>query len=142
MKDIINTISYANSNPSVEDFFTLFESTGWNTDTRKSKEELHSAICSSWYVVSAYAGNKLVGYGRTISDGYLHAFIADLIILPEYQGCGIGKEILRKLVDKSRENGINDIQLFCAKGKKEFYLKSGFEERLANAPGMQYRIAD
>lgn len=131
-------IRYKNEIPGIDSFYSLFQTTGWSV--YKQKEELFEAINKSWYVISAYSLDSLVGFGRIISDGNLHAFVVDLIVLPEYQGRGIGKEILNRLVAVAEREGIKDIQLFCAKGKKEFYIKNGFEERPAEAPGMQYRI--
>jgi ribosomal protein S18 acetylase RimI-like enzyme len=133
-------ISYITEIPCKNDFFQLYETTGWNEKYRKTKEILFDAIKNSWYNISAYNNNQLVGYGRVISDGILHAFIVDLMIAPSYQNKGIGKEILQQLIAEILDNGIHDIQLFCAKGKKEFYIKSGFKERSNDAPGMQYII--
>jgi GNAT superfamily N-acetyltransferase len=64
--------------------------------------------------------------------------IYELIVLPEYQGQGIGGKILEKLVRKCREDGVRDIQLFCVRGKRDFYEKRGFTVRFNDAPGMQY----
>lgn len=88
-------------------------------------------------MVSVYKEKSLIGFGRVLSDGILHAFIVDLIVDPHYQGCGIGKMILNNLVDKCKLAGIPDIQLFCANGKKEFYTKQGFRPRPDGAPGME-----
>jgi GNAT superfamily N-acetyltransferase len=63
----------------------------------------------------------------------------EMIVLPAYQGQGIGGEILRRLVGKCQQAGIRDIQLFCAHGKRAFYEKRGFFARPDDAPGMQYR---
>lgn len=134
----MHKIEYRYDIPEIDSFFELFRTTGWSPD--KQKEELFEAINNSWYSVSAYLDNTLVGFGRIISDGNLHAFIVDLIILPEYQGKGIGTVILKSLIDEAQNKGIVDIQLFCAKGKRDFYIKNGFIERAEDAPGMQYKI--
>jgi len=89
-------------------------------------------------MLGAYDGEQLVGFGRLVSDGILHAMIYELIVLPQYQGQGIGGEILGMLVEKSREAGVRDIQLFSARGKRDFYEKRGFRARPDDAPGMQY----
>jgi GNAT superfamily N-acetyltransferase len=65
--------------------------------------------------------------------------VYDMIVLPAYQGQGIGGVILDRLVEKCRAAGIRDIQLFCARGKRSFYEKRGFIARPDEAPGMQYR---
>ena len=80
----------------------------------------------------------MIGFGRIISDGQLHALIADLIIMPNYKRKGIGTKILDGLVKKAEKEGVDQILLFCAENKKEFYLKNNFKTRSENAPGMEY----
>ena len=122
-------INFVYDLPVPEDYFKLFEITGWFRERKPNKEELILTLSRSYFFVQAYDGNKLVGTGRVVSDGILHAMIYDMIIDPEYQNRGIGSKILKILIDKCNEINIGDIQLFCAKGKKEFYLKNGFEIR-------------
>ncbi len=132
-------ISYQHTLPEKEEFFRLYESTGWNEEDRLNAEQLDEAICHSWYLVSAYDGARLAGFGHVIADGILHALIVDLIVAPEYQGQGIGKCILNDLVARCQAHGIRSIQLFCAKGKAGFYEKYGFVSRPADAPGMELK---
>jgi GNAT superfamily N-acetyltransferase len=134
------SITYNESLPLKDQYYELFESSGWNEDYQFTPEEVYQAIKNSWYMVSVFDGEQLVGYGRVISDGIHHALIVDMIILPEYQGKGIGTEILDMLVKRCQENRVRDIQLFCAKGKFPFYGKYGFEERPQDAPGMEIKL--
>jgi predicted N-acetyltransferase YhbS len=64
--------------------------------------------------------------------GYV-VYIADVIVLPEYQGQGYGRIIMEKLMET-----INSwlkpghkmmVTLVSALGKDEFYKKFGFESR-------------
>jgi len=133
-------IYYTNSLPEVGQYFTLFESSGWNKDYKATPEELISTLKKSWFSVSAYHKEKLVGFGRMLSDGLLHAVLFDVIVLPEYQRNGIGTEIMNRLLDKCKKHHIRDIQLFCAEGKEAFYKIFGFQPRPDNAPGMEIKI--
>lgn len=133
-------VEYIDDIPDAHSFFLLYRTTDWDKEEKKQEQQLYDAIKNSWYMVAAYSQNKLIGCGRIISDGYLHAFITEMIIHPYFQRQGIGKEILDRLICKCRSSGVTDIQLFCAKGKKEFYLNNGFSERANDAPGMQYKI--
>lgn len=125
--------------PDKDEYFFLFTTTGWNEDYQVSANDLDRANRSSWLVVSAYDENKLVGFGRVMTDSVMHAMIFDMIVSPDYQGKGIGTMILTRLVDRCVAEGIRDIQLFCATGKRAFYEKNGFEARTDAAPGMQFR---
>jgi len=130
------TISY--NPPNKVEYYELFESTGWNAEYKLSPGLLNETLTNSWFFVCIYNEAKLIGFGRVISDGILHALIVDLIVSPDFQNCGIGKLILNELVSKCKSAAIHDIQLFCAKGKEKFYLKHGFKPRPLNAPGMEF----
>ncbi len=135
----MKNFKYSEEVPETEKFMALFLSTGWNESYKLNADDLAKALAQSWFTYSAYDKDQLVGFGRLICDGVVHALIIDLIILPEYQGKGLGKFILEKLVDKCKQDQIRDIQLFSAKNKAEFYKKSGFTERPELSPGMELK---
>ncbi len=124
--------------PSAQQSWELFQSTGWNDKYQLSVEELHRALQSSWYMVSVYDAGQLVAFGRIVSDGILHAMIYEMIVLPAYQGQGIGRQVLQRLLERCEQARIRDIQLFCARGKRGFYEKFGFAARPDDAPGMYF----
>lgn len=136
--EVTMDIEYRTSVPSIENYYALFETTGWNRDYTVTPEELARALAGSQYHVTAYDGERLVGSGRLITDGVLHAMLYDMIVHPDYQGRGIGSTILGMLVQWCTMAGIRDIQLFCSRGKSAFYGKAGFNPRPPNAPGMSY----
>jgi GNAT superfamily N-acetyltransferase len=137
-EEIISTIIFKEEQPEINSYMNFFNTTGWNSEYNLSNNEMQRTLDNSWYIVCAYDADRLVGFGRVVTDGVIHAMIYEMIVDPKFQRKGIGKQILKMLVDKCLQNGIRDIQLFCAKGKKEFYIKNGFECRVDDAPGMQY----
>jgi GNAT superfamily N-acetyltransferase len=130
-------IKYGNTLPTKDEFYQLYETTGWNGNGKYTKEDLFKAISNSWYLISAYEEEKFIGFGRIISDGVYQTFIADMIVLPDYQKQGVGRNIMNLLIYKCKSSGIKWVQLTCAKGKQNFYEKLGFEVRPTIAPGMQ-----
>jgi GNAT superfamily N-acetyltransferase len=133
----VSDIEYRDELPRPEDFLRLFHAVGWPTSARG--ERLGRAIAASWHAVSAYDGDRLVGMGRTISDGAIHALLADVIVDPEWQGRGVGRGIMRRLLARCEEAGIEATQLFAATGKAPFYARLGFVARPPDAPGMEMR---
>ncbi len=134
---IHSKIAYREKLPELAAYYQLFETTGWNQAYRADADALYEAISSSWYALSAYDNDDLVGFGRVISDGVLYALICDLIVKPSCQGQGIGSTLLNRLVARCRTQQIRVIWLFSAKGKSAFYKNFGFAERPSDAPGMQ-----
>jgi len=74
-------------------------------------------------VVFVFDDQQLVGFGRAISDGLIQAAIYDVAVLPDFQGNGIGKQIIEKLV--ASLPGCNFI-LYASPGKERFYEKLNF----------------
>ena len=134
-------MDFRESLPPASEYLALFESTGWNREYRLSAENLHEAIRQSWFLVTAYDQNRLVGTGRVISDGVFHALIVDVIVSPSCQQRGLGTAIMRRLLECCRTGHIRDVQLFCARGKAPFYGWLGFVARPHDAPGMDFRPA-
>lgn len=132
----MTTIRYCEYLPDTQQYLSLFETTGWNQKYKASAEDLIEALKNSQFMVMAYDGEQLVGCGRVVTDGVMHAMIYEMIVSPSYQGQGIGSVILNMLVAKCKAANIRDIQLFSAAGKAPFYRKHGFVERPEDAPGM------
>ncbi len=100
----------------------LFDRVGWQHRTR-DRERLAQMVRGSMYASSAHAGETLVGYARAISDGAFNAYVSTVAVLPEYQRRGIGRELVRRLVE-----GRDAIQ-FVLHARSEvhpFYLGCGF----------------
>ena len=57
-------IEFRSEIPSSDQFWTLFQTTGWNAKYQLSPDELTQALHTSWFVISAYEGKKLVGHGN------------------------------------------------------------------------------
>ena len=131
---------FKNSLPDRQAFYQLFNTTGWNRKYQLDSIQLYQALENSWYLISVYNEDRLVGFGRIICDGVVHALILDLIVHPDIQNKGIGGLVLDKLVEKCQQHQIQDIQLFCAKGYIGYYEKRGFIKRPDDAPGMEIKL--
>ncbi len=67
--------------------------------------------------------NRVVGFISAHSDGVLSAYIPLLEVLPEYQGRGIGSELVRRLLDQL--NDFYMVDLTCDTDIQPFYEKLG-----------------
>lgn len=133
------SITYSHQLPPVAAYFDLFSTTGWNQEYQATARDLETALQHSQFLVCAYQDGRLIGFGRIVDDGVLHAMIYDLIVHPDFQNRGIGSTILEKLLAYCLQNNIRDIQLFAAADSRKFYKKHGFQPRPDNAPGMEIK---
>ena len=90
----------------------------------KSPNDLKLVFSNSRYKCFVCKNEKLIGAGRALADGLDCSYLCDVAIHPDYQGMGLGKQIVRKLMDFS--TGHKKIILYANPGKEGFYSKLGF----------------
>ncbi len=76
-------------------------------------------------VFTAWDNEKLVGLINAIDDGELTAYVHYLCVHPDYQGAGIGKELLERVKRKYRDY-LYLILIAENKSLVDFYEKNGF----------------
>jgi GNAT superfamily N-acetyltransferase len=111
----------------------LLLSAGW-PERARPRERLAALVANARYVVSAWDGARLVGFARAISDGVLNAYVTTVAVLPAWQGRGIGREIVRRIVEGEGKASIRWV-LHARPELHEFYGRNGFEP----APDMLWR---
>ncbi|MBS0215430.1 MAG: GNAT family N-acetyltransferase [Proteobacteria bacterium] len=99
----------------------------------KSPEWLQTAYANSMFKYFAFDDGRIVASGRAVADGVDCSYLCDIVVHPEHQGTGLGKEIIKKLVEKSR--GHRKIILYAVPGREPFYAKFGFR-RMKTAMGI------
>jgi len=92
----------------------------------KKPDDLKTVFTNSMFKYFVYSDKLLIGVGRALADGIDCSYICDVAIHPDYQGKGIGKSIVEKLIDQSK--GHNKILLYSYPGKETFYSKIGFRK--------------
>ena len=82
------------------------------------------------YTITAVDDGQTVGMARMIGDG-MYFLIADVVVRSEYQGKGIGSQIIDGMIEyvekKTPEGGRSSVTLLSVSGKEEFYTKKGFK---------------
>ncbi|MGH3273908.1 MAG: GNAT family N-acetyltransferase, partial [Streptosporangiaceae bacterium] len=95
---------------------------GW---PRPPSAAQHLAVLrGSFRVVLAIdeSATRVAGFVNMISDGVLTAFIPWLEVLPEYQGRGIGTELMRQVLDGDQ---LYSIDLACDEDLLPYYARLG-----------------
>jgi GNAT superfamily N-acetyltransferase len=65
----------------------------------RTREDIVRQVREAWRVVGAYCGQDMVGFARAVSDGVALAYLADLFVLPEHQGRGLGRRLVATIVE-------------------------------------------
>jgi ribosomal protein S18 acetylase RimI-like enzyme len=90
---------------------------------RETQERL---IREASRVVGLYDNGRQIGFCRAFTDGLALAYLADVYVLPEYRGRGLGEELVREMVDNGPYAGVK--WLLHTTDAHGLYRKLGFEE--------------
>ncbi|KHN40603.1 Acetyltransferase NSI [Glycine soja] len=74
---------------------------------------LHSIIKSHGYLTEGNEQKRLIGMARATSDHAFNATIWDVLVDPGYQGQGLGKALIEKLIRTLLQRDIGNITLFA-----------------------------
>lgn len=121
---IIKTIQSA----PMEDLINLYKDAGWwESSYGEHPEFLNHIVKDSAIFVGVFLKKKLIGMGRALSDLASDAYIQDVTVLKKFRGKGIGKQIIKTLIEKLKENNVDWIGLIAEPGTSSFYKELGFE---------------
>ena len=67
----------------------------------RPRETVERLIREASRVVALYEGERLIGFARTVSDDASFAYLADVYVLPEFRGRGLGVELVTEAVENS-----------------------------------------
>ncbi len=76
-------------------------------------------------LLSAWVGNELVGLSRSLTDYAYCCYLSDLAVDKRYQGCGIGKELVKRTQAIIGEQV--SLILLSAPDAMSYYPTLGFE---------------
>ena len=106
---------------------------------RQPTPEAHLEILhGSAHVVVAIdeESDQVVGFVTAISDGVLSAYISLLEVLPEWQGRGIGSELMGRLLKQLE--GLYMVDVLCDADVQAYYARFGMKRSV----GMNIRRYD
>lgn len=133
--DLLNGIRVSQVNISrPADMKKLFHAGGW-WEEGWDDEYLSSIVSKSFAFVAAYTSDgSWIGMGRLISDGISDAYLQDIVVLPEWEGHGIGSAMVTLLLKICQSFGILWIGTIAGPETEFFYRRFGFAKMNSYTP--------
>ncbi len=122
----------------LDELLRLYSANEWSSANKPN--DLRNALMNSHSLLTAWDGGRLVGLGNAISDGHLVVYYPHLLVDPEYQGKGIGSELMRRL--KAIYEGFHQHVLIADGRAIDFYEKCGFTRAGKTEPMWIYEGKD
>lgn len=112
--------------PDAEELVALYNSVGWSAYT-DDPNLLALAVANSTYVVTARSDEALVGLARGVSDGVSIFYLQDVLVRPEYQGQGMGRQLIEMSLAKHSHVRQTVLMTDADKHIHDLYRSVGFK---------------
>ena len=113
----------------------LYSEAGWwEPGDEQASSWIDRMVEGSFCFAGAFAGDRLVGMARAISDGASDAYIQDVTVLRDYRRQGIGRRLIAALIGCLKEKKINWIGLVAEPGSEPLYERLGFAPLVGHTP--------
>ena len=89
----------------------------------RSRDLVERQVGEAWRVIGLYREGRQVGFARVLSDGRI-AYLADVYVLAEHRGRGLGVELVREAVDDGPQQDLR--WLLHTRDAHGLYAKFGF----------------
>ncbi|HZA88876.1 MAG TPA: GNAT family N-acetyltransferase [Solirubrobacterales bacterium] len=90
----------------------------------RPREVVERLVREATRVIGLYRDGAQVGFARVVSDGAAFAFLADVYVLPEHRGRGLGVELVREAVEGGPHRELR--WLLGTADAHDLYAKLGF----------------
>lgn len=84
----------------VSDYKKILNSAGWKV---LSDKQLQNALDNTMILNVAVSDGVVVGMARLVGDNATHGLLCDVVVMSEYQKCGIGKGLVTGIVKQVYE---------------------------------------
>lgn len=111
----------------------------------RQREHVERQLESAWRVVAGYetATGRMVAYSRAVSDGVALAYLADVYVEPDARGQGLGKELVRTMIEAGPGAGFR--WMLHTRDAHSMYATFGFagpDDSYMELPHISRRAAD
>ena len=98
----------------------LRASIGWN----RMERDLADPRQHNAFHMCCFDGARLVGYVAVVSNGVTDAYVQDLMVHPDYQHQGVGKQLMQRALDRLRAEDIYMVSVIYGDAELQTYYES------------------
>jgi ribosomal protein S18 acetylase RimI-like enzyme len=90
----------------------------------RSREAVEQTLENAFRVLGVFHDGRQVGFCRAVSDGLVHAYLADVYVLAEHRGRGLGVAMVEEMVTRPPLNHVR--WLLHTRDAQTLYERFGF----------------
>jgi len=126
---MIKNLVFKEEPPTTDEYIKMRKNVGW--DVFQDLGAVKRGLANSLYHICARKDDELLAMGRVIGDGSVAFYIQDIAVSKEYQGKGIGTQVMNRIMNYITTAAIDNawVGLIAGPNKESFYEKFGFVTR-------------
>ena len=90
----------------------------------RPRETVERLVREASRVVGLYSNGEQIGFCRAVTDNNSFAYLADVYVLPEHRGRGLGLELVREMIERGPYAKVR--WLLHTRDMQRLYEKLGF----------------
>ncbi len=118
----------------IEQITTLYRGAGWWSENNDDPDLICRIVSGSHCFVVVTVRGRIVGMGRAVSDRASDAYIQDVTVEKAYRQVGLGRNIVKCLVERLRADGLSWIGLIAEGNSHALYRRLGFKKMPSAVP--------
>ena len=107
----------------------------------RTQKQIRQMIKNGNAIVTIWKNYRLIGFGRGTSDSIFRAVLWDIVIASDYQKTGLGKILLRTLLESKSIKDVEKVYLMTTNCKM-FYEENNFSEVTDQTLLVRYKQQD
>ena len=105
----------------------LRASVGWN----RMERDMADPRLTCYLHLCAFDDDRLIGYAEAVSNGVTDAYIQDVMVHPDYQGQGIGTQLMLRMLAHLEQQGVYMVSVIYGDAALQRYYEGfGFTTML------------
>lgn len=93
----------------------------------RTRADIDRQLANAWRIIGCYhSGDGMVGFARAVSDGVAFAYLADVFVVREHRGRGLGERIVAAMIEDGP--GAKFRWMLHTEDAHDLYRKYGFRE--------------
>jgi predicted GNAT family N-acyltransferase len=108
----------------IQQLHLLYQNEYWSKG--RSLEDTINCIKNSSMIFALVENDQLLAFARVLTDYVFKALIFDVIVSPTQRAQGLGKEVVKAIIENNNLQKVRHIELYCLPELAHFYKQFGF----------------
>jgi len=124
------------------ELLALYQGEWWSRERTLADVQTMLAHCPYVFGFSHPETGQLIAFARVLTDRIFKAFLFDVIVHPAHRDQGLGRAMIRGVLEHPDLREVRHFELYCVPERVEYYRSFGFSDELNRTITLMRRVKD